>query len=243
MGPGPHRQRRRGATGAHVRRSTGIIRKPVSSRQIRWAPSRWSFFYRGPLDLDPLAHATVVALFRARLGPLRTEATGAEQTPHVIRMVDDVEVMTNQIDDSSARPQAGAIAGRFRPRDDHARQSPTLRGGELRRSPGRRARAQAGMALSSVRPLPSPDGAPIDAKALGHHMNGNVTPEQFHRAESSPLELSWAPLWAHIAPPTVEHSVLGHYLCRIINLCGIHDEKAVALRPLVFTLNITRRLP
>jgi hypothetical protein len=26
-------------------------------------------------------------------------------------------------------------------------------------------------------------------------------------------------------------------------LCGIRDEKEVALRPLVFTLNLTRRLP
>src|SRR6266849_10486192 len=54
--------------GAHVRRSTGIIRKPVSSRQIRWAPRRASFFYPGPILLDPLAHAAIVALLRARLG-------------------------------------------------------------------------------------------------------------------------------------------------------------------------------
>jgi hypothetical protein len=45
-------------------------------------------------------------------------------------------------------------------------------------------------------------------------MNRDVTLEEFDRAESSPLELSRAPLWAHAAPPTGEHSLLGHYLGR-----------------------------
>jgi hypothetical protein len=43
-------------------------------------------------------------------------------------------------------------------------------------------------------------------------MNGDVTPEQLDRAESSLLEFSRAPLWAHAVPPTAEHSRLGHYL-------------------------------
>jgi hypothetical protein len=73
--------------GAHVRRSTGIIRKPVSSTQIRWAPRRRSFFYPSPVLVDPLAHAAIVALLRARLWALRTEATGPKQSPDVIRMV------------------------------------------------------------------------------------------------------------------------------------------------------------
>src|SRR2546422_209385 len=64
--------------GAHVRRSTGIIRKPVSSRQIRWAPRRASFFYPGPVLLDPLAHAAIVALLGPRLGTLRTGRPGAQ---------------------------------------------------------------------------------------------------------------------------------------------------------------------
>jgi hypothetical protein len=125
-------------------------------------------------------------------------------------MVDDVEVATNQVDESSTRPQAGAIAGRFRPRDDQARQAAALPRTELRRSTGCRAGAQARATLLSVRPLPSPDGAPIDAQALRHHMNGDVTLQQVDRSESSPLELRGAPLWAHVAPPTGEHSALGH---------------------------------
>src|SRR5439155_10183583 len=141
--------------GAQVRRSTGIVKNPVSSRQIRWAPRCRSFFYPGPVVLNPLAHALIVALLGPRLRPLRTEATRTEQAADVIGMVDDLELLTNQIDDPPARPQACAIAGGFRPGDDHTRESPSLRRRELRRSTGGPAGAQAGPPLSSVHPLPS----------------------------------------------------------------------------------------
>src|SRR2546427_6011565 len=81
--------------GAHVRRSTGIIMKPVSSRQIRWAPSCRSFFYPRPVVMNPLAHAPIVAFLGVALGPLRTEATRPEQAPDVIRMVEDIKVATD----------------------------------------------------------------------------------------------------------------------------------------------------
>ena len=154
----------------------------------------------------------VVALFRARLWSLRTEPTGAEQAPDVIGMIDDIEVVMNQVDDSPARPQARAITGHFRPGNDHARQSTALRGAEFRRSPRGRPGAEAGAALSSVGPLPSPDGAPIDAQAVRHHMNGDIALKQVNRTEASLLEFRRAPLWAHAVPPTGEHSRLGHYL-------------------------------
>jgi hypothetical protein len=146
------------------------------------------------------------------LRSLWTEPAGAEQAAHVIGVVDDIEAVTNQVDDSPARPQARAIAGRFRPSDDEARQSLPLGGSELWRSPGGRPGAQASAALASVCPLPSADGALIDAQALGHDLNRDVTVEQRDRAESPLLEFSRAPLWAHAAPPTEEHSRIGHYL-------------------------------
>jgi hypothetical protein len=146
------------------------------------------------------------------LRALRTEPAGAEQAPHVIRVVDDIEVVMDQVDDASTCPQARAIAGRFRPRDDQARQATALHRTELRRAPGGWPGAQGGAALTAVRPLPSADGAPIDAQALGHDINWDVTLEQIDRAEASLLEFSRAPLWAHAAPPTGEHSRLGHYL-------------------------------
>src|SRR5215813_2008459 len=193
--------------GAHVRRSTGIIKNPVSSRQTRWASSRCRFFYRRPIHLDPLPDATIVALFGPRLGPLRTEATSAEQASDVIRMVDDIEVMANQINDASAGPEARGVAGSFRAGDDEARQSTALGGAELRRPTRGRLGAEASAALASVGSLPSPDRPPIDTEAISHHMNGNLTLQQFDGTEASSLQLSRASLWAHGIPPAGQHSL------------------------------------
>jgi hypothetical protein len=136
---------------------------------------------------------------------LRAEATRAQESADVIRVVVDVELLTDEVDEPSARPQVRAVPGRFRPRDDEARQSLPL----LRRELGRPTRCGAGAqpraALPPVRPLPSTHRAPIDAEALGDDMNRSVALEEFDRAESSPLELSRTPLWAHVAPPTGEH--------------------------------------
>jgi len=127
-------------------------------------------------------------------------------------MVEDIEAIADQLDDSSTRPQAGAITSGFRPGDDEAGQLPPLYGAELPRSTRCRPRAETGGALSSVGPLPAPNGAPIDPEAVRHHMNGDLTLQQVNRTQPAPLELSGAPLWAHRVPPTVEHNVLGHYL-------------------------------
>ena len=164
------------------------------------------FFYPAPVTQDPVAHPPIVALLGAGLGPLGAEATRAEQSPDVIRMVDDFELTTDEVDDPSTRPQACAIAGRFRPRHHQAGQSMPLREAEFRRSTRRRAGAQPGAALSSVRALPSADGTPSDAEAPGHHMHRKVALEQFDGAQASLLELSRAPLWAHAVPPTAEYN-------------------------------------
>src|SRR4029450_3726880 len=101
--------------GASVLRSTGSIRNPVSSRQIRWPPRRARFFYPGPVLLDPLAHAAIVALFGAGLGrrPVGREATPPEHPSHVIWVVGDLEVVADEVDDPPAGPQACPVAGRF----------------------------------------------------------------------------------------------------------------------------------
>src|SRR5437899_5952128 len=197
--------------GAHVRRSTGSIRNPVSSRQIRWPPRRASFFYPGPVLLDPLAHAAIVALFGAWLGPLRTEATRPEQPADVIRMVGDLEVVADEVDDPPAGPQACPVAGRFGSRHDQARQLTLLRCRQLRRSARRRPRTKTGAALPPMRPFPSAHGTPIHAQTFGHDMNGDLTLQQIDRAQPSPLELRRAPLWAHAHLP---QRIIGHYLCR-----------------------------
>jgi hypothetical protein len=128
--------------------------------------------------VDPLTHAAIVALLRAWLGALRTEAARPQQASDVIRMVDDLEVLADDVDDPPARPEARGIAGGFRPGHDHARQLPPLRGRQLRRSTRRWARAKAHPTLPAMRSLPPTHGAPIDTQALGHDMNGKITLEQ-----------------------------------------------------------------
>src|SRR6058998_1503922 len=123
VGVAPHK--------AHVRRRTGIIRNPVSSSAIRWAPRRRSCFYLHPLPLTPLTDPAIVALFGARLGPLRAEATGAQQSADVVRMVDDVKAGADHRDDPSTRPQIRAIARSFGPSHDHAHQLAALGCGQL----------------------------------------------------------------------------------------------------------------
>ena len=131
---------------------------------------------------DPLAHAAIVALLRARLRPLGTEAARPQQPTDVIRMIDDLELVADDIDDPPARPQARGVAGGFRSRHDEARQLRALRSGQLRWSARRRACPQASAAAPSVRPLPSAHGTPIHAKAVSHDMHGDITLEQIDRA-------------------------------------------------------------
>jgi hypothetical protein len=57
-----------------------------------------------------------------------------------------------------------------------------------------------------VRALPSTDRAAIDPEALRDDVNREIAAQQFDGAKPSPLELSWAPLWAHVGPPTREYS-------------------------------------
>jgi hypothetical protein len=99
----------------------------------------------------------------------------------VIRVVGHPEVPPDQVDDPSARPHAGAIAGRLRPRHDEARQATALRGAELRGTPRGGAGPEPGAPALPVRPLPPADGAPIDAEAHGHDMNRSVALQEFDR--------------------------------------------------------------
>jgi len=100
----------------------------------------------------------------------------------MIGMVDDLELLSDDLDDPPARPQARGVAGGFRSRHDEARQLLALRGGQLRWPARRRAGPQASATTPPVRPLPSAHGPPIHAKAVGHDMHGDITLEQIDRA-------------------------------------------------------------
>jgi hypothetical protein len=114
---------------------------------------------------------------RCGLNPL-----APEQSPNVIGVVDDLELVANDVDDPPARPEARGVARRFRPRHDQARQLLPLHGRQLRRSARGRPRSKPGAALPPMRTLPSAHRAPIHPQPLGHDMNGDVTLQQLDRA-------------------------------------------------------------
>jgi hypothetical protein len=191
--------------GARTRFRSFTVRATCSWRYQGSKPAaRLSFGNTGRLT-------AIVALLRARLGALRTETARPQQSSDVIRMVDDLEAVADDVDDPPARPEARGVAGGFRSGHDQARQLPPLRRRQLRWSTRRRTRAKARPALPPVRALPPTHGAPIDSQAFGHDMKGKVTLEQVDRADSAPLELGRAALWAHAHLP---QRSIGHYLCR-----------------------------
>src|SRR2546422_7056704 len=164
--------------GAHVRRSTGIMRKPVSSRAIRWAPSRRSFFYLHPLPLTPLTDPAIVALFGARLGPLRAEATGAQQSADVVGMVDDVKAGADHRDDPSTGPETRAIPRGFRPGHDHVRELASLGGGQRGRAPCGGPCLESPTTSPTIGTVPPPHGSPAHAAPPRPRLHGDNPPVQ-----------------------------------------------------------------
>src|SRR5262249_59977711 len=108
-------------------------------------------------------------------------------------MVEDLEAIADQLDESPTRPQAGAIAGGFRSGDDEAGQVPALDGAELGRSTGRWPRAETGGGPSSGGSLSTPGGAPVGTQAVPPPLNGGLPPQQVNLTPPAPPPPSPAP--------------------------------------------------
>src|SRR2546425_11597354 len=173
--------------GAHGQRGRDAARRPrapehrphqesglIEADQV--AAVAREFFYPGPVLLDPRAHAAIVALFGAWLGPLRTETTRPEQPSNVIRMVGDLEVVADEVDDPPAGPQACPVAGRFGSRPDQARQLTPLRGRQLRRAAPRPPRTKNRAGLPPMRPPPAAHRGPIPPPAVRYDTDRGPTP-------------------------------------------------------------------
>src|SRR6266571_962164 len=107
--------------GAHEQRGRDSARRPrtpehrqhqepglIEADQV--AAAAREFFLHGAIPAGSTAHAAIIALFGAWLGALRTEPARAEQPSDVIRMVDDLEVVADEVDDPPAGPQASAVS-------------------------------------------------------------------------------------------------------------------------------------
>src|SRR5262249_54825434 len=119
-------------TGAHVLRTLGRSKKPLSSTNARWAPRRAAFFYPGPFAPLPRGDGRLVALEGTplRLLPAPPDAV-PQQRPDADGAVADTEPFADNVADSSERPQLRAVPGGAGPTEQQ--------GLELLQLPGRQA--------------------------------------------------------------------------------------------------------
>jgi len=103
-------------TGAQVLRTFGINKKPLSSRNTRWAPRRSAFFYIRPHRRLPAFDGGLIPLPRPSFGllPAPLEAV-PQELPDAHRAVVDPELRVNQLRDALERPQLGRVPRRARP--------------------------------------------------------------------------------------------------------------------------------
>jgi hypothetical protein len=183
--------------GPQVRRSTGVIMNPVSSRQISHAPLRRSFFYSGPLLPHPPSDSEIVPLLGRALRSLRREPTRAKQPADVVRVVRDAEALAHQLDDPPTGPQDGPISRGLGPGKNRPHERPALLGRQLGRSPRRRARFESPQAAPTMRPLPPAHRPPIDAEPLRDDVDRDVALKHIEGSHPSAFELGGTALWSH----------------------------------------------
>ena len=80
-------------------------RKPLSSRKTRWAPSRCAFFYMRPLVAPPMSDGLWIPLDRLALGDLTRPACASQQSPDVIGVVHNTELLADNGSDALQRPE------------------------------------------------------------------------------------------------------------------------------------------
>src|SRR5919201_2316826 len=91
--------------GAQVRRRVGMSRKPLSSRQARWAPSRRAFFYRWPCIALPVRHGLFVAWEGPAFGHLTAPAQAAQELPNMGGVIAHPKVDLNDRGDAFQGPE------------------------------------------------------------------------------------------------------------------------------------------
>jgi hypothetical protein len=92
--------------GPQVLWRVGMSRKPLSSRNTRWAPSfAHLFFYRWPLVPLPLFDGFFVSLDCPTFWNLATPPQTSKDFPHVTRMVLDAKLLLDHTSDSPQGPE------------------------------------------------------------------------------------------------------------------------------------------
>jgi hypothetical protein len=120
----------------------------------------------------------------------------------VIGMVCYPEPGANELDDPSTGPEPGRIARGLRAPQDPLHQGLPLAGGQFGWPTGGGPSRDPRLPATPIRPLPASNGAAIDAQPVRDHMHGHVPLKEFNGAASPLFQVSRAPGWAHVLPPT-----------------------------------------
>jgi hypothetical protein len=83
--------------GAQVFSTVGASRKPDSSMKISWATSLWAFFYPLPVLGFPLLDRGLVAFHSPSVRLLVAPPQCMHDSPHMIRMVGNMELFLDQL--------------------------------------------------------------------------------------------------------------------------------------------------
>src|SRR5947199_10139842 len=100
--------------GAQVRSTEGIKRKPDSSANTMWAPSRAAFFYPGPVPLFPAFDFSFLPLQRASRGFLRGPFQAVHQATDVGAVIADSELPLDDLSNADRGPEIRPVTLRDR---------------------------------------------------------------------------------------------------------------------------------
>lgn len=194
-------QRRRGVCplGAQVRTTLGMSRKPLSSRNTRWAPSFWAFFYMGPAIPLPEGDGLLITLPRPLFRLLTTPTQGVQETPQMVGVVVDPEPLFDQVRHAARRPKVRGIAGLAGSTQENSCQAPFLPEIQLRRSARHWFGFQPFLTRFAERFAPQEHGT-RRAADLGSHLRQAQT--FFQQRDSAPptlFELLLASIRSHTA--------------------------------------------
>jgi hypothetical protein len=163
-------------------------RKPLSSRNSRWAPSPCAFFYMRPLVALPMSNGLWVPLDRLALGYLARPFCTSQHSPHVIGMVYNTEFLVDHGLDSLQRPQVVRKAVGQSSFQKKSQESPAFVLSQFPRATRNRFGLQTGWSLPHCRLLPSKNRRKRGANALRDFLQTQAAIEQCHRSLSAALQ-------------------------------------------------------
>src|SRR6266851_4263719 len=129
-------------SGAQVLTTKGIKRKPDSSANTIWAPSRAAFFLPGPVPLFPAFDFSVILFQSASFGFLRGPFQDVHQAPDVGAVISDSELPLDYLSNAGRGPEIRPVTLRDRSLKQETHQAFSLCRVQLPRTAGRETHPQ-----------------------------------------------------------------------------------------------------